>query len=1195
MSVNREDINIVIPLFNSDSIASIPQNNQPHSQTDSNTDFFRPQIETFKEQISKVQLNFSKKTSKLNKTKSIFLESEFPTENNTFVSHPKNWTKFDSLSSEFGLKFLLRQAMSSMHFRLVKKISIAERYQEIMHLQKMLSKKLGYETNVDDIRLDNEEYHRDALSATAHHKPETIRKKPVYSQRDAGTLFVPKEIKARKNSFNSEDAHPISQSMRNLQVSESMPKKVRWLDDFQAKSIQSISAISDPLKVESPGQSSVSGESHDSAASVYKQFMKLKENFLNQSGRSLKSFSRIIGIYRNRKSLNILTHKDIRELDEPLWEIEVSCARFLIKEEQSSARASNPGLVCQNIKWKIRRTKTDFQNLRNVMIESGILRPNEASLGDAESPGPFLELLDLLVGKKQHSEKISLFHSFLGLSVLNFQETHPSRIFQFAANLNATSSLQWSWRRRLCGDFWVRRWMFINDRGLGIIKQNKLYSKISKFYFFSNRFRLSIRKTKVKLRFDNCYLEVDFASELMVLEFVRTVYQKLIRTEAALCNRFLSFSNPTTSNRAVPFLNANDYFGDLHSSLAGCRSTLDIIGWGLSPFIFLKRPVCIDKVKHIGPLGPRHKKKMRTLGKKERLQNEFSRLDMMLLFLAKKGVKVRIILYHESAVGLGIDSELAKEYLESLSANIQVILLREHFFSYWVVHEKVVVVDGRVVYLGGIDLINGRFDDGQYSLFEFGDSPNKFFPGNDFSNVYQNKKRNAFDATIQNQNGFHRMPFRDVQTRFEGPVVREVSQHFAQMWQHSYDDQSYYQKKYLSSLYSNKVFSQNLRLVSARMKHRLDIRHLYSSSAFSPFAKHPSNANADNVSFKRSESFHTNHESTLKQFLIQSRINSIYRNARDNQSIQSEGGSLRCQVFRSVSRWSMGHEDMATERSAYYKVVDMILTSKKFLYMENQFFMSNYMEAKNPKGPGAQLGDFYFTNQDALLTRTTRARVHNRVIEALYQRIKRAFDEREPFICCLVLNLMPDFFGNLNDKMDKFRIVMDVTLNSLNQGKFGLIRRLKEGGIPWKNYLKIFGLKNHGKGPDNEPKCESIYVHSKVIIQDDHEMLVGSVNLNDRSLLGTRDSELAVSLVDEQKVPGSLGGEVYEKSKQIVDFRKKMMASLIGDSRLDLDDFLSPDLWMRIENQARINEKFYLEVFGHFLDNHVKRLTDIEL
>lgn len=44
----------------------------------------------------------------------------------------------------------------------------------------------------------------------------------------------------------------------------------------------------------------------------------------------------------------------------------------------------------------------------------------------------------------------------------------------------------------------------------------------------------------------------------------------------------------------------------------------------------------------------------------------------------------------------------------------------------------------------------------------------------------------------------------------------------------------------------------------------------------------------------------------------------------------------------------------------------------------------------------------------------------------------------------------------------------------------------------------------------NTPATEIIYVHSKLMIVDDNYAIIGSANINDRSMLGTRDSEIAV-------------------------------------------------------------------------------------
>ena len=58
---------------------------------------------------------------------------------------------------------------------------------------------------------------------------------------------------------------------------------------------------------------------------------------------------------------------------------------------------------------------------------------------------------------------------------------------------------------------------------------------------------------------------------------------------------------------------------------------------------------------------------------------------------------------------------------------------------------------------------------------------------------------------------------------------------------------------------------------------------------------------------------------------------------------------------------------------------------------------------------------------------------------------------------------------------------------------------------PISDYIQFFTLRTHGIINDT-PASEIVYVHSKIMIVDDEKMIIGSANINDRSLLGSRDS-----------------------------------------------------------------------------------------
>ena len=63
------------------------------------------------------------------------------------------------------------------------------------------------------------------------------------------------------------------------------------------------------------------------------------------------------------------------------------------------------------------------------------------------------------------------------------------------------------------------------------------------------------------------------------------------------------------------------------------------------------------------------------------------------------------------------------------------------------------------------------------------------------------------------------------------------------------------------------------------------------------------------------------------------------------------------------------------------------------------------------------------------------------------------------------------------------------------------------------DYIRFYGVRNHGVLKGN-PVTEMVYVHSKLMIVDDRVVIMGSANINDRSMLGKRDSELAMIVED---------------------------------------------------------------------------------
>ena len=74
------------------------------------------------------------------------------------------------------------------------------------------------------------------------------------------------------------------------------------------------------------------------------------------------------------------------------------------------------------------------------------------------------------------------------------------------------------------------------------------------------------------------------------------------------------------------------------------------------------------------------------------------------------------------------------------------------------------------------------------------------------------------------------------------------------------------------------------------------------------------------------------------------------------------------------------------------------------------------------------------------------------------------------------------------------------------------------------------------------PTDEMIYIHSKVMIVDDRAFIIGSANINDRSMLGSRDHEIAVCIKFEQsneldQMENIIQGQKVKVSKLAHNFR----------------------------------------------------------
>jgi phosphatidylserine/phosphatidylglycerophosphate/cardiolipin synthase-like enzyme len=244
-------------------------------------------------------------------------------------------------------------------------------------------------------------------------------------------------------------------------------------------------------------------------------------------------------------------------------------------------------------------------------------------------------------------------------------------------------------------------------------------------------------------------------------------FSELRRASPIYENEYDSFSDLREGNHVEILMNGKEYFKSLFDSILLAKANIYICGWAIAPELFLIRPV----------------------GKKI---NNYTKLMDLLSIKAQENVMIKILLYKEVPYTLPLDSAHVEKLLQSLHPNIRVRRHPNNNFSYgiWGHHEKLVIIDNTIAYIGGIDLFWGRCDD---EKFELTDEKNKEdlynFPGIDYSNDRQKDRTDLkhYNTDFIDRDTTPRMPWHDFTCKLMGPVVIDALRHFLQRWYFSID------------------------------------------------------------------------------------------------------------------------------------------------------------------------------------------------------------------------------------------------------------------------------------------------------------------------------------------------------------------------------------------------------------------------
>ena len=115
------------------------------------------------------------------------------------------------------------------------------------------------------------------------------------------------------------------------------------------------------------------------------------------------------------------------------------------------------------------------------------------------------------------------------------------------------------------------------------------------------------------------------------------------------------------------------------------------------------------------------------------------------------------------------------------------------------------------------------------------------------------------------------------------------------------------------------------------------------------------------------------------------------------------------------------------------------------------------------------------------------------------------------------------------------------------------------------------------------------------MIVDDKTVILGSANINDRSMLGTRDSEYAVMINEHPKLNSKMDGKDYKAANFAYTFRVNLFAEHLGVDPKNsiLSDPLSDEFLKLVQNTAHNNTMIYRKLWGCYPDDQYLTFKDL--
>lgn len=598
--------------------------------------------------------------------------------------------------------------------------------------------------------------------------------------------------------------------------------------------------------------------------------------------------------------------------------------------------------------------------------------------------------------------------------------------------------------------------------------------------------------------------------------------------------------------------------------------------------------------------------------------NQEWRLDQILKRRAEAGVKIYIVVYREVEAALTCNSAHTKHALQALCpegspgyGNIRIMRHPDHnvfenaadMTFYWAHHEKFIVIDYEMAFIGGLDLCFGRWDNHQHQLSDLHPEgiQEEVWPGQDFNNNRIMDFQNV-DDWRQNElskTDYGRMPWHDVAMGVIGPCVYDIAEHFVLRWNFVKRDK-YKRDERFDWLELRGRQGEDEDLIGVqRPKHPVGdyVVHPYTPME----TKNLNNRGTIHAQIVRSSGDWSS--GILTDHSIQNAYSDIIRKAEhfvyiENQFFITATGDQQSPIHNTVGRAIVDAVVRAGKEGRKFRVIIMIPAIPGFAgdlrsqaatgtraIMDYQYKSicrgeHSIFEQVRKEGvdPTQHIFVFNLRSYDRL-NKTPAVVKQEEQSGVKYQDVQRAQAE-EIMGSGIYDDLDSDDDSHvghkdkkeiLKEKSDEWKSFAKVLGRNKEEArkptqeetKADLKRRFaaaaQEGQSESKSSASVAGCAMAGTGrvidenwegdPEDEVNNwiqEELYIHAKLLIVDDRIVVCGSSNLNDRSQLGYHDSELSIVMEDTHKIPSMMDGQPFEAGYHAATLRRYLWREHLG-------------------------------------------------